>query len=59
MLKCYKILSRQSTNALMTASRHVVVKLLTVIRMSKVEYHNKVNLNLCFQTLSIKALFDT
>ncbi len=33
---------KQSTNTLMTASWHVVAKLLTVSRMSKVDYQNKV-----------------
>ncbi len=36
------MLSRQSTSTLMTASWHVVAKLLTVSRMSKVDYQNKV-----------------
>ncbi len=36
------MLSRQSTNTLMTASWYVVAKLLTVSRMSKVDYQNKV-----------------
>ncbi len=33
---------RESTNTLMTASWHVVEKLLTVSRMSKVDYQNEV-----------------
>ncbi len=41
-MKCKKILIRQSTNTIMTASRLVVAKLLTVSRMSKVDYRNKV-----------------
>ncbi len=32
----------RDTNTLMTASRHVSAKLLTVSRMSKVDYRNKV-----------------
>ncbi len=44
-IKCKQILSRQSTNTLMTAGSHVVVKLLTVSRMYKVDYQISVTRN--------------
>ncbi len=41
-IKSQRILSRQSINTRMTVSWHVVTKLLTVSRISKVDYQYKV-----------------
>ncbi len=49
-------IKQQSTNTLMTASWHVVVKLLTVSRMSKVDYRNKVLPNTLTMTDVMKVI---